>query len=317
MKDIHKLFADAKRETLSEHERAASRESLKLFMKEHPAEAPFALRASDYFASRFSSIHAAHFMRLHPVALSVILILGVGVGTSYAAEGTVPGDTLYPVKIHVNESVQTALAVSDEAKIDWSIRQVHRRLDEAEKLAYRGALSEEKRSEIEARIEKSAARFDTAVLSIADTPDPAVVADAAADFEVALSEKERAFERIATSPSVSKDSVAPITKRLRAKVEKAQRVRAVAARFAEKEGHKRGVKVPTGAGVVGSVAEQLPAQATLMEAVPTAGEATTGAIEVEIASTSIEFEAEIEVERALDFRAAILEAQGEREDEDR
>lgn len=270
-------------------------------------------------------------MRLHPVALSLILVCGVGVGTSYAAEGAVPGEPLYPVKIHVNESVHAALAISDEAKVDWSIRQVNRRLDEAETLAYRGDLDAEKRAEIEARIEQSADAFDTAVLAIADTPDPVVVANVAADFETSLSNRERALEHIAASPLASNDSVSPLIKRVRDKVEKAQRVRAVAVRFSEKDGRERARKLPN-APTVEHGGDPAPVQAALMRATTAVDESTTTdsvgipAIETDMhmsASPASEIEIEQEeeaeeigtaIEATLDFRAAILRAQGKDRD---
>lgn len=324
--DIKKLFKDLKPESLSDYERSVSRESLKLFMKEHPAEAPFGVRASDYFRSRFSSVQATHFMRLHPVALSLILVLGAGVGTSYAAEGAVPGEPLYPVKIHVNESVQAALAVSDEAKIDWSIKQVNRRLDEAEKLAYRGELTDDKRADIEARIEKSSENFDTAVLSLADTPDPAVVASAAADFETSLSNRERAFEKIAASPLASKDSVTPIIKRLKNKVEKAQRVRAVAVRFTEDHDGKTAASAQVNTKTLTQLkAEPIEAEVVRMQATMSASvEATTtedsheessAATHMEIQSASLSVP-EVEIKAELNFRAAILEAQEKDSDDE-
>lgn len=67
-----------------------------------------------------------------PIALLIALLMSGSV--SYAAEGTAPGDTLYPVKIHVNENVRGALALSDTAKAKLEVELADRRLSEAEQL---------------------------------------------------------------------------------------------------------------------------------------------------------------------------------------
>lgn len=82
------------------------------------------------------------------------LILALSGGTAVAAEGSLPGDTLYPVKIHVNESVRTALALSAEADANWDVERAERRLEEAAELAARNTLNEATRTEIEMRLER-------------------------------------------------------------------------------------------------------------------------------------------------------------------
>ncbi len=67
-----------------------------------------------------------------PIALIIALLMSGSV--SYAAEGTAPGDTLYPVKIHVNEGMRGVLAVSDSAKAKLEVELAERRLFEAEHL---------------------------------------------------------------------------------------------------------------------------------------------------------------------------------------
>lgn len=79
--------------------------------------------------------------RLAPAIL--ILALFAGAGVSYAAEGALPGDALYPVKVSVNEEVRGAFAVSLEARVGWQTRRVERRLEEAVALAASGHITPE------------------------------------------------------------------------------------------------------------------------------------------------------------------------------
>ena len=70
---------------------------------------------------------------LRPIPLItaiIILVLVVGGGTTvYASQGSLPDDTLYPVKIGV-ESLQLTLTRSPEAKASLHLRLAQRRLDE-------------------------------------------------------------------------------------------------------------------------------------------------------------------------------------------
>lgn len=72
-----------------------------------------------------------------PMIASIIaaVLIAFSGGTAAAAENTVPGDLLYPVKVKINEEVRSALALTSEAKINWENRRAERRLEETEKLA--------------------------------------------------------------------------------------------------------------------------------------------------------------------------------------
>lgn len=86
------------------------------------------------------------------IAAFIALMLIVGGGTSYAAEGAVPGDFLYPVKIDVNENVEGALAMSDAADAELQAKLAEERLKEAEILAARGKLTASVANDINARV---------------------------------------------------------------------------------------------------------------------------------------------------------------------
>jgi Domain of unknown function (DUF5667) len=63
---------------------------------------------------------------------------------SYAAEGTLPGDILYPVKIHINENIYNVMAFSHEAQASWHTERAERRFEEIEQLLAKNELDEEK-----------------------------------------------------------------------------------------------------------------------------------------------------------------------------
>lgn len=81
------------------------------------------------------------FQPMPVMALALILIVSLG-GVSFAAEGALPGDTLYPVKVSVNERVETYLAPGTEGKAKVAVRHAEERLRETELLAARGTLDD-------------------------------------------------------------------------------------------------------------------------------------------------------------------------------
>ncbi|MEK7068633.1 MAG: DUF5667 domain-containing protein [Patescibacteria group bacterium] len=95
-----------------------------------PAHAPV---QSQYFSFSFQ------FLQTRVLAPLAIVLL-VGSGTAYAAEGSLPGGVLYPVKIYVNEELAVSLTRSPEAKAEVHATIAERRLGEAQELAARGEL---------------------------------------------------------------------------------------------------------------------------------------------------------------------------------
>ena len=86
---------------------------------------------------------------IHQGVAAVLIMSLAGVGTAFAASAALPGDVLFPVKINVNERVESLLAVTSQAQAQIAIEQATRRLDEAEELIQKGRLTEEVTREIE------------------------------------------------------------------------------------------------------------------------------------------------------------------------
>lgn len=120
------LFEYAKKRlTLSASEKDIHRERLLAFMKDRPA---YATTPSPYFSAWFYT----------PVARALalfVVVVAAGGGTTFAAEGTLPGDVLYPVKTGVTEPLREALAITPEQKAAVENRIVGARLAELAQLA--------------------------------------------------------------------------------------------------------------------------------------------------------------------------------------
>ena len=110
-------------------------------------------------------------------SLAFVLVLAVvGSSTAYAAEGAVPGDLLYPLKINVNEPMRATLALSSESKAIWHADAAERRMKEAEVLAARGTLTADVKAELEKNFDAHATEVETIVEAFGED-DPVIAAD--------------------------------------------------------------------------------------------------------------------------------------------
>jgi hypothetical protein len=81
-------------------------------------------------------------LRLMKATLLIALIVGLG-STSFAAQNSIPGDLLYPIKTNVNENVRAALAIGADSEARLQADILKERLEETQKLAARGELKGE------------------------------------------------------------------------------------------------------------------------------------------------------------------------------
>lgn len=142
-----KKFTDIK---LSKEEKALAKQNLVNFMAKNPARLNNRLSEGGYFAS-FRSAFQNFFIKPLGAVLS-ILIVG-GVSTSLAAQGSMPGDMLYPVKLKFNEKIQEMVQFSNKGQAQVALTHAENRLKEAEKLAEQGKLNIDTKNELEANFE--------------------------------------------------------------------------------------------------------------------------------------------------------------------
>ena len=98
------------------------------------------------------------FSARYAVSFALVVVVLLGSTTAYAAQGALPGDLLYPVKVSVNEPVELVLAVTPSQKVQAEIRLAKRRVAEAQALDAEGRLDTTTTSRIEESFDRHAAR---------------------------------------------------------------------------------------------------------------------------------------------------------------
>ncbi|MDP2704869.1 MAG: DUF5667 domain-containing protein [Patescibacteria group bacterium] len=131
----------------------------------------------------------------NPMPIALILALVVGGGVSFAAEGSLPGDLLYPVKVSVNEEIKQTLTFSSEAKAQWESERAERRLVEAASLSAEGKLSAANEQKIAEQFEKHAQKVAERVKEFEER-DPERASEVTSRFETSLEAHEEILTRL-------------------------------------------------------------------------------------------------------------------------
>ncbi|MES2470802.1 MAG: hypothetical protein V4526_01045 [Patescibacteria group bacterium] len=137
--ELNKLFNSAKTVsmTVSEHRTVKQAilkyvdESPKLLLKPQRILSPFSY--GEYVLDMTFGIR--HSAKKMGALASMAAVFAMTVTTLFAAEGTLPGDTLYSVKLNVNEKVVSSFVNDPKEKIKREAELAERRLAEAELVA--------------------------------------------------------------------------------------------------------------------------------------------------------------------------------------
>lgn len=133
--------------------------------------------------------------------LAFIMVLLVTGGTSIAAEKALPGESLYPLKININEQIQALTAFTPEAKARVAAGATNERIKEAVILSKRGQLSPDTKKIIEKQILKNAVEVKNQVASLVSTNNLKAAQSVTINFESALKAHALILEKISNATS--------------------------------------------------------------------------------------------------------------------
>lgn len=206
---------------LSEAERSVLRDRVRTFMEYHPAvqkdSAPEArLNPALFFAYIGRRTHAR--TRAGVGALMLFLVVTVPAFAEY----TLPGDTLYPVKVRFNEEVLSTLSVTTHQKIAWETKRVERRIAEARLLASEGRLDDETEEALSETVEVHAGNVQREIEELrADDAEEAEIAqitfESALDVQSAVLKQDNE-DSVATAEDDAVDRIAQTVEETRVNV---------------------------------------------------------------------------------------------------
>lgn len=198
--NFEKFIKDAKSVKLIPEEKMALLNYLKNKMITEPVALPAGrqVRNPVFPGHNIWSINNFKLTFTKPMPIAIIIALLIGGGVSAAAQNSLPGDALFPIKVSVNEKIQGFLAISDEAEAKLQTKLAEKRLEEAEKLATEDDFKEDVRVRLEENFEKHAdkVRVKIAELEAKNTPKALEIAS---NLENSLNVHARILKNLETN----------------------------------------------------------------------------------------------------------------------
>lgn len=200
---IKKIKKVAKHTRLSVAEKAEMRSVLVRHAKTHPVSNEVLVARG--LPSTFFNIN--NFRNKKGISILVIGGLLMSGSVSLAAENTVPGDVLFPVKVRVNENVRGAVAITSKAKAEWEVRLVERRLEEVEKLAMTPGVLPEAQQVAEKNLERYSERVKNRISKFEEDEDE----EDAIETALSLSDVYSIHEQVLVSMNVPSVATTTVT----------------------------------------------------------------------------------------------------------
>ena len=175
-----------------------------------------------------TSIFSGFFgVKLNAASLAVLLVIFILAGGSVtmAAEKSLPGDLLYPIKIHINESAKSLTAVSPEAKGKFEIEKLEQRLKEAEILSNRGELDPKSRAILEKRLDVEINNAKSRISNLEADSKIEAATDISSRLEISLQAHEKVLTFI-SGESAKNEEIKPLIERVRGQAKEASERRA-------------------------------------------------------------------------------------------
>lgn len=212
-----KLFEDLRTLALRSEEKSELRGRIEKRIRESGTPVVSPISGISAGSAIASMVFVRAWKQYAPLALGLILV--VGIGTSYAAGDSLPGEPLYPVKIYINEGLESALARTPQASAKIEAAHALKRLDEAETLAREGRLDAQTHKNIKATFATKIEKMDKDIQALQREGNMASSIEVNMEFEKELTKREAILTAL-VDENTSAPAIAAVS-------EKADEVRAM------------------------------------------------------------------------------------------
>jgi len=194
MKDnLENLIQKAKGAGLTDGEKSSVRFALLQKINSTPVPTPF---------WSFTFIRSYNYI---PATLVILFVLGVG--PSLLAQKALPGDVLYPMKIAVNENLESVLTFNAEQSAEVEAVQATRRLDEAETLASKGLLTVQQNDELKTSFSKKVNSLNTKLVKLSDSGEGSKAEQVLNNFDTNVKTKVNKLRAVSGKSTTSPANV--------------------------------------------------------------------------------------------------------------
>lgn len=176
---------------LTQDEKMSARTNIISHMEKNPIgdSASFLTRISQIF---MPTQHRKAFIAIY----IIVLVFGGSTGTAFAAEASLPGDLLYPIKTNVNEEIRSRLTFGKQSQAEWEAKRIQKRLGEIKELEQKGTLNANQIEKIKARIEKQTEKAKEKIEALKTSGDSENAERIIEKLETSLQEHEKVLEKL-------------------------------------------------------------------------------------------------------------------------
>ncbi len=167
---MKEIFKKINNERITDTEKQMMFSELEKFMSANPIKTPWYQKIENKIISPFNQNIFIHHKILSS-AFVIVLLIGATGGTSMVAESSIPGDTLYPIKINLNEKFQSFKATTLEEQALIEASHIEERLSEAEKLSEQNKLDDTRKNQVESLFTQNLQNTLNKVKSIDESGD--------------------------------------------------------------------------------------------------------------------------------------------------
>lgn len=148
--------------------------------KETPIISPFIQKSPYFFGFSFHS-----FSKLIPIT-AIVLVITIG-GILHASGDSLPGDTLYTVKINIKEKIEEKLTFTPEKKIALRQKRIEDRFTEVEKLIKEKRITPKNLSIAQSEIELERAKIELEIEEInKEKPTPTITEEIKTELDSSI-----------------------------------------------------------------------------------------------------------------------------------
>ena len=230
MNNIEQIFNSAKQTALSQEEKSAILHNVSSFINSNPI-INITPQVSPYV--RFNEMVRHHYynnvkaLQLQTLTtntmIPLLILLALTGGTSFAANNSLPGEALYPVKIHLNENVESLLAVTAKADAQVDADHAILRLKEAEQLASEGKLTPALNTEIKNNFANEVKSLATNLSDVKKNGDLKNLSEISDSFEKELSGRYHSLDNLVKNSTSTKSELLDLTKTVKGEHDNVQK----------------------------------------------------------------------------------------------
>ncbi|MCR4261059.1 MAG: DUF5667 domain-containing protein [Candidatus Colwellbacteria bacterium] len=235
MKGIKDIFKHSDKISLAHSER----EGIKRTLLAHIDMSP--VRVGLWGRLKYQRSQTQTKFKLMPLVLALLLTFSGG--TALAANSSLPGDFLYPVKVGMNEQIRGALAFTGEAKAGYQGDLAMKRIEEIEQLVAEGDIEVVLKEKIEERFEKHSEKTLSLIEELEAKGNFEAAAAVGARFEASLEAHNELIARISDDSDAIKARIESTLQRLRARLDVATKARVEAEARLESGGSEARARV--------------------------------------------------------------------------